>query len=49
MEKKTYEKAEFERIDLKKEDILTLSLNGDGDYIEENGGFDTPEDPFTAE
>ena len=47
--KKSYEKAEFEHIDLKKEDILTLSINGDGDYIEDNGGFDTPEDPFNAD
>ena len=46
--KKRYEKAEFEHIDVKKEDILTLSYNGDGDYIEDNGGFDTPEDEFIA-
>ena len=47
--KKRYEKSKFEFIEVKKEDIITLSLNGDGDYIEDNGGFDTPEDPFTAE
>ena len=47
--KKIYEKAEFEYVDVRKEDILTLSYNGDGDYIEDNGGFDTPEDEFTAE
>ena len=44
--KKTYEKAELDYIEVKKEDILTLSLNGDGDYIEDNGGFDTPDDEF---
>ena len=46
--KKRYEKAELEYIEVREEDIITLSLNGDGDYIEDNGGFDTPEDPFTA-
>ena len=45
MEKKTYEKAELEYIKLKKEDIITLSGGGD-DYIEDNGGFDTPDDEF---
>ena len=44
--KKIYEKAEIEYIDVRKEDILTLSINGDGDYIENNSGFDTPEDEF---
>ena len=47
--KKTYEKAKLDYIEVKKEDILTLSINGDGDYIEDNGGFDTPEDPFTLD
>ena len=46
--KKRYEKAELEYIEVRDEDIITLSLNGDGDYIEDNGGFDTPEDSFTA-
>ena len=46
MEKKSYKKAELKYIEVKKEDILTLSLNGDGDYIEDNGGFDTPDDEF---
>lgn len=43
---KIYEKAELEHIEVKKEDIITLSINGDGDYIEDNGGFDTPDDEF---
>ena len=47
--KKSYEKAELEYIEVRDEDIITLSINGDGDYIEDNSGFDTPEDPFTAE
>ena len=47
--KKSYEKAELECIEVKDEDIITLSLNGDGDYIEDNGGFDTPDDPFVQE
>ena len=45
MEKKTYETAELEYIKLKKEDIITLSGGGD-DYIDDNGGFDTPDDEF---
>ena len=43
--KKTYEKAELEYIEFKKEDIITLS-GGGNDYIEDNGGFDTPDDNF---
>ena len=46
--KKKYEKAEFEHIDLKKEDILTLSINGDGDYIEDNGFEDEAEEEITS-
>lgn len=44
--KKTYEKAELEYIEVEKEDIITMSISGDGDYIEDNGGFDTPDDDF---
>ena len=44
--KKRYEKAVLEHIGDEKEDIITLSISGDGDYIEDNGGFDTPEDEF---
>ena len=46
--KKIYERPVVEALEVRDEDIITLSLNGDGDYIENNGGFDTPEDPFTA-
>lgn len=44
--KKRYEKVEFDYVEVNSEDVIRTSPNNEGGGQGDNGGFDTPLDPF---